>query len=371
MRALRLPFLPAALLAVAAPGRAAVLQVPGDHPTISLAVAAAAAGDSVAVGPGVWAEGAEIVLTVPLTLYSTAGAEATVLDGQDAYRILQCVLPGPVAIRGFSFVRGLGGPTTLAGGAILAAQGAALDVEDCVFADCFAEQAGALYIAGGPTTLAARRCRFVGNASTVTAGAAYIVIDAVASFEECVFRANTTITYAGAVMAHRAMMDFDRCLFVGNRSDNVAGALYYGTDATGSVRNCTFFDHTSPGNVAGTIVAGAGTEISRSILAGETHGYAVRWYTGFGAHACNVYWDDAGGAMNAPLSPSETVADPLFCDAGGGSLYLQWGSPCLPANSVAGCGLVGAFGPGGCNAISVAPESWSRVKGRFRTGGGG
>ncbi|GJM43560.1 MAG: hypothetical protein DHS20C21_04020 [Gemmatimonadota bacterium] len=59
-------------------------------------------------------------------------------------------------------------------------------------------------------------------------------------------------------------------------------------------------------------------------------------------------------------------ADPLLCDADAGDYHLQWGSPCLPANSPEGCGLIGAFGFGGCNSVSVTPESWARVKARYR-----
>jgi hypothetical protein len=354
-----------ALLLAAMTARATTLHVPGEYPTISLAVAAAVSGDSVAVGAGTWTEGAEILVTVSMTLYSTAGAQATVLDGQDSHRVLRCIFPGEVVIRGFSFVRGRGGTTTPAGGAILAAGGAAVTVEECEFRSCFADHGGAFYVAGSPTTLAARRCTFEDNTSTVTSGAAYIVIGALATFADCTFRNNETITYAGAVQAHRATMSFERCLFEGNRSGDVAGALYYGTAASGSVRACTFFDHVSPGRIAGTIVAGSGTEITANVFGAEADAFAVTWYTGVGVHSCNVFWDNAAGAMNgAPLDDTETMAHPLFCDPEAGDFHLRPDSPCLPDNS-GGCGLIGAFGQG-CGPVSLEVRSWGSIKAGYR-----
>ncbi len=360
----------AVFLLAATAASSAIIYVPGDYPTISQAVAAAMPGDSVAVGPGTHADDVTIVITIPLTLYSTDGAEATAVDGANALRILYIDSTG-IVIRGFSFVNGVQVPPLLAGGAMAIDHGSAVVIEDCVFRHCVADGAGAIYVSGQETSLVARRCRFEKNTSVVTGGAVYVVLGATATFEACIFLHNETQIYAGAVHAHRATMNFERCLFQGGRSGDVAGALYYGTAADGFVRNCTFFDHTSPGNIAGTIVAGSGTEITRSVFVGETHGYGVRWYTGEGTHSCNVFWNNARGAMGAgSLGLGDVVADPLFCDAERGDFTLAADSPCLPGNHPHGvdCGLIGAFGQG-CGPVSIEELSWGRIKWMYRGGG--
>ncbi len=45
----------------------------------------------------------------------------------------------------------------------------------------------------------------------------------------------------------------------------------------------------------------------------------------------------------------------MFCDAGGGDFTLNAQSPCAPANSPAGCDLIGAL-PVGCGVTDVATD---------------
>lgn len=68
-----------ALTVASAQAHAATLRVPEDHPTVADAVAAAATGDTIAIGAGVF-PGVAVVTNVDLT-FEGAGAGATVLDG--------------------------------------------------------------------------------------------------------------------------------------------------------------------------------------------------------------------------------------------------------------------------------------------------
>ncbi|MBZ0270215.1 right-handed parallel beta-helix repeat-containing protein [bacterium] len=85
------------------------------------------------------------------------------------------------------------------------------------------------------------------------------------------------------------------------------------------------------------------------------------------SHDCNVFWDNVGG-IGIPLSPTDRIADPQFCDPDNGDYTLQGTSPCLPDLSL-GCGLIGALGQG-CGTVSLTPETWGRIKSGFRTGEG-
>ncbi|MDM7914587.1 MAG: hypothetical protein ACE15D_13605 [Candidatus Eisenbacteria bacterium] len=54
--------------------------------------------------------------------------------------------------------------------------------------------------------------------------------------------------------------------------------------------------------------------------------------------------------------------DPLFCDAAGGDLRLNEGSPCAPGGE---CDRMGAW-PVGCEATAIREASWGEVKALFR-----
>jgi nitrous oxidase accessory protein NosD len=71
--------LAAALCSSSAFALAENLRVPQQHPTIQGAVNAAADGDTVLVAPGTYVE--NLLISRPLTLRSTAGAESTTIDG--------------------------------------------------------------------------------------------------------------------------------------------------------------------------------------------------------------------------------------------------------------------------------------------------
>jgi len=347
------------LLALPTLSWATILHVPGDYTQINQATAAASPGDSIAVGPGTYAEGVPIVITVQLTLYSTDGADATILDGEDTHRILWFFTAKGALVRGFTFVNGVGVDVTPAGGAVLVSRGAEATIEDCVLRQCTAESGGAIYVSdsdfGLGTTLIARGCVFDQNTSTLTGGAAYVVLGAEATFLECTFRGNGTQSYAGAVQAHQATMNFDHCLFKGNSSSNGPGALYYGTAASGYVRSCTFFSNQS-GSFSGTILSGSGTHITQNVIAGELVGFGV--YGSAATRSCNVFWNNAAGAVGSgSLMPTEVVADPLFCDPSAGDFRVSVGSPCLPGG-VGSCGLIGAFGQGCGIQTVITAQIW-------------
>lgn len=103
-----------------------------------------------------------------------------------------------------------------------------------------------------------------------------------------------------------------------------------------------------------------------NIIASSSPGPAVLVLNGTMISAsCNVFWDNPGGeTYGFPLSPTDRVIDPEFCDPKNGDVSLSPLSPCLPANSL-GCGLIGALGEG-CGVVSIAPESWGSIKSKYR-----
>jgi hypothetical protein len=94
---------------------------------------------------------------------------------------------------------------------------------------------------------------------------------------------------------------------------------------------------------------------------------ATRFDGGVFTIRCNVLWQngiDWQGIEDQTGLNGNVVADPLFCDAGGGVYTVATNSPCLPDHSNV-CGLIGAFGQG-CGVVSIESLSWAGVKALYR-----
>jgi hypothetical protein len=340
----------------------------GDYLTVTPAIAAAASYDSISVGPGTYAEPAALLLSVPITLFSTGGRDLTILDGQNMHRILTSNVAG-IHLKGLGFVNGQGeGYPTTGAGAGYFLSGAQVTIEDCRFRNNRAEVGGAIYVSdqslGNNTRLEAIGCSFEDNFGSGTAGAVYVVNGAVGDFTDCTFLRNATWNKAGAVHVIRATADFNSCFFRGNRSLDIAGAIFF-ESSSGSAHSCTFYDHTSPGNHnppfdtrCGTILIqlSRGTNIYRNIFVGETAGYALRYYQCTDTHSCNVFWDNARGAVgdDSGLPPplgDDVIANPLFCEPLSGDFNLPTNSPAAPTHSA--CGLLIGKYPVACGTVPI------------------
>lgn len=341
------PFLLVSFLQVPIDAFASTIHVrqdgSGDYLTITAAVAAASAGDSIAVGPGTYAEGATVDVSVPLIIFSTHGALATVVDGAGLHRLLDAHAPS-ITITGLSLRNGFGAGicANACGGAAIIWQGAQVQLVDCHFEDNTAFSGGALYVTQG-SLLDVSRCLFRNNSTAGAGGATMVVGAATASFEECTFVDNGTGLKGGAVYSLQSTANFERCLFRGNRSGDVAGAMFI-ESSNSVIRNNTFFDHTSPGLISGTITIQLGsTMVTGNIIAGETSGYGIRYYQGGGPHSCNVFWGTADGPIGeGVLDGTEIEENPNFCDAANGDFTLSDNSPAAPDRSACGV-LIGAF----------------------------
>src|SRR5262245_31285191 len=130
----------------------------GDFLTIGAALSAAAAGDTVEVGPGIWRE--SLTRTSAIALRSSGGAEATVLDGQATSPLLFLDAGASSEIIGFTFTRGL------------------------------RNEGGAIRVGSGTATV--QHCRFLENRAAERGGAMLADAGVHLIVEDCLFRDNTT-----------------------------------------------------------------------------------------------------------------------------------------------------------------------------------
>jgi len=328
----------------------------GDRPTIQQAILAAASGDSILLWPGIFYENLDM-RAKQLVLRGRDGATCTVIDGQDAGRVLW-MNSGTVE-----------GITIRNGACTCEGAGIFIDGGPAVVRDCIVEEnvAGLVPDAG------------TGGGLWVSADPGYCLIQA------NVIRRNIA-NYAGGGIAGYGVLDLIDNIVLENHARNSGGgvvasprymtgnlvagntALYAaaGIDVRdGEIRNNTIVsNHIEQSTGLANAVAFARFE--NNIIA--LNGSASPWSQearGLWARStffqCNDIWgndiDEVGGFGNTGGNFS---ADPLFCGASTGDYHLDRRSPCLSC-----MGLVGAY-DAACGSTSVVPVSWSSAKGMYR-----
>ena len=410
---------------------AAVIRVPDDYPSVLAGADAAAAGDSVLVGPGTWTDRAVrtvVVFGSPLTVESamylkpgvtvigTSGAEFTTLDGGPlgAWPLytIQRVLSGTQAAR----VVGL---TVTGGGTGIAASGSSpLELDGCRVVSNARRG-----ITARETSLILTNCLIAQNElneSILTGGVAGF--DLSVSCEACTFQGNVgpglhverssdnwpmTVVLRdcsfldhqlrGAVLADVVSLEIERCLFLRNRTSSAgAGGGLYAIRCTGSLRFSTFaFDSAGSGGGASLALSLVGAEnntfyrchastqagalyldgpdagTSRNIFAlstGRRGAVSKEGGPTIAETGCNLFWGSADGDYYGDWVPAPT-------DIHADPLFcdpviLDFGLEAASPAAPAnsgGCGLIGAHDVS-CGTVPVESDTWGRIKNQYRSG---
>jgi len=356
----------------------------GDFATIQAAIDAAVDGDVIELWAGV---------------YTGAGNEnisfldkAVTVRSHDLDAEVAVIEPSP-EVNGVSFGSGELAYITIRGGHGLQfhalEMGGTATVRGCIIRDNWSWYSPLVSAYGGTFV----DCRFEDNCTNLSAFA-YAVGSVI--FKHCVFRENQSKykSVGGAVMASLGPV-FEDCMFEGNEAAYAGGAAFssggtfrrcrfIGNRAIWAgaivamgptfIENCTFVD--SEAAVVGSAIAasyGAVVEIVGCVITGGSILPVGIGPQGGAIHlSCSDLYGNAGGDWVGDVADQLGVdgnisADPLFCDAAAGDFTLRSDSPCLPGNHPDGadCGLIGALEQG-CGVVSLEPESWARIKARFR-----
>lgn len=342
-------------------GASTLLVLPdgsGPYPDIQTAIAAAADGDTVLLGDGVFMGAGNRNLRLEqrsLTLRSANGDAANCivdcdyLGGREDRRFLIAIggTDDEIVLEGLTIRRaGAFGP----GGAI-AITYAYASIAACVFdsntavsAFDYGSHGGAIAVYGGGAAI--EDCTFIGNQVT----ASWVGMGT-----------------GGAVSVYAADVTLARCTFSGNVADNGAGGAVglYGQDGLGTldVESCTFAGN---GAADGTVFARDGVPITLTaciitgayVIIGGPETWpgdaAITWGTAtITAADCDVW----GNAENwtGPLAGQDGhdgnfSANPCFCDATAGDFHLCADSWCAPEHNVAHPGVLVGTLPVGCEA---------------------
>jgi len=253
-------------------------------------------------------------------------------------------------------------------------------IQGCFFENNYAEVAGAIYIApGGPALI--EDCLFIDNGAYL--GPIVVRGDDVIIRRTTVF--DCVGEFGGAIVCERGSSGvIEECVLYGNESLEGGAALWFMDSVDWLVDRCTISHNGSTVNYGpasciwfgyGPFHRGAGVPnvtVTNSILSFGLGAPAVHTDLPLVFEItlqCTDVYGNVEGDWVGLIADQANIngnfsADPLYCDAENGDYTIQSGSPCTPPGAT-GCGLVGAL-PVGCGPVSLEPESWARVKARYK-----
>jgi predicted outer membrane repeat protein len=378
------PALALSLVLAGSTVHAATLAVPGDHPTVAEALAAARQGDRIEISPGNYPE---FDLALPegvIVVGMGAVPDEVVLDARGLGRVFLAESIGQAStLRNLTLTGGRAeGPTSYdqSGGALLV-NNSYLQVQWCLFLDNSAEAHGGAIRATNSTLIITetrfrantapdggggaidcsygtsplvKNCRFElnqaswGGAISCRANSSPQVVD---SF----FQDNQALGargFGGAVFTDsEALPVFSRSTFHRNKA-RYGGALACFQDSETNLQNCTLVANESEVEGGGLFTNDASPRISCSIIA-----YQIG--TGISAQGASLpqvsstdVFGNSGGDWTGAIASLANVegnlsADPLFChpDPGPGQGFTV--APESPVVTGGECGVLGAW-PADC-----------------------
>jgi len=336
----------------AASAGARTWHVPGNAPTIQAGIDSASAGDTVLVACGTYYEH-DIETKSQVCLRSETGqADCVTIDAQQLGSVLRSTYySGPTTLEGLTLT---GGDANIGGGFYCTSY--EITVSNCVFTDNSAWGGGGMWSTGGVTFI---DCVFSDNTASIGGGIANQ--EATLSLNGCLFTNNSAARGGGVYLWGFTWPSINHSSFVGNSAATSGGGVFGEFEVQGSFTHCTFFANSSPTG-GGIMLEGSSLlHLDNTIIAfcpeGEAVGFGENYRTDV-TFACsdifgNVGGDWVGGGLPGQYGVDGNIsADPQFCDAAGGDLYLSSTSPCLYDS----CGQIGAFVQG---CLGEAPRIMS------------
>jgi predicted outer membrane repeat protein len=365
MRRNRLLFFLFVVVAVARPepSGGATLVVPDAFATVTAALGAALAGDTVLVRSGTYLE--RVTLVDGVVLLGESGTTRPCLDGGFGGAVVTASNCGSATrVVNFALRHGAGG--TFGGGASL--QNADVVFEDCELRDNLATNGGGLGATGSDFTLL--RCVFDANLASQSGGGIATTGISAPSIDGCTLQSNSAVAGGSIAVLNGAAPSITHCLMRTNTADQGA-AIWWDFFTAGGVQSSTIVESACLSASTGALHLNpfASPVITACIVA-FTSGAAATFTPGGATPTwgCNDAFGNSGGDTFAGGTDLGTniVLDPLFCDGTSGNWTLTGGSPCLAGG---GCPNRGAFDVG-CSAVA-APETfveltWGRAKSAFR-----
>lgn len=356
----------------------------GTATTVAAGLALASAGDTVLVHPGTYVE--HLVMRAGVTLRSSSGPGATVLDGSDSGVVITCSGMGPdTVIEGFSITRGR---SDWLGAGIACGDGASPLIRGNHFYANLAYEGSAIGCNAGSSPIIEQNLIRDNSCAYGPGG--------IQGWNHC-----NVIVHRNEIRHNRGAMSFgENCsptitgnlvidnytdpggggaglwlgwgsgetatirenLFIRNHAMLIGGAIYAGAVGTVIIEQNTFVQNASDeGGDAVYLQPDVMGLLERNIVS-RSFGYGTA-VVGRGFADCNDLWSNQGTDYQGLVPGDHDLRlDPQFCDHARDDYSLSDHSPCADAPD---CGLIGALGVG-CAPTATMPVSWGHTKALFR-----
>ncbi len=369
-----------------------IIEVPGDHAVLQDGIAAATAGDTVLVHPGVYLGAITIGKDITVTSIDPGDRDvvaSTIIDaqGDDSAVKLYRDEPGPAILSGFTVRGGTGsGQRSTAGGGIHVSRSGSTIIRDCIVKDNYAEWwGGGIYLSKGSTVIA--RCTIQNNFTYRSSGGGIYVDESSvdAQLRDCTIRENRA--YAGGAISAHAALTIYGCEIHDNHAGNVGAAIYMDSGASVQIRNSDINGNHATNDAAilfglDAVVSIFSTTVAENWVTNPP-GCAFYLEDSFLWADNSIFWDAVQNQFSTVDTPVDLTysdvlggwpgegnisADPLFClpQCTKMNLMLAEDSPCVGAgregqnigNHGVGCELPLELRP----VTRRVPEDYSRIE---------
>lgn len=330
------------LLAVTLVSAATIVVDPSDggHAiTIQAGIGLAAAGDTVLVLPGVYAE--NIVLASGVALHARDGFADTIIDGQGGKCIEARRCAAGTRVVGFTLTNG----GTFEGGGVAVYDNTEIEIAHNLIINQKVEFGGAGVWVQRYSHAMIHHNRFEKTSSHLASAIAVIVYSS-ADIRHNEFVNNESAAHAAAIGAHESHLVVVNNLFANNRSGGDSGTVDF-FKSSGQVFNNTFIGNS--GGPAGASALAIRDDasmvgVARNLFVNQTGGPALLTEACQPVF-CNIFWEnetDHGGVCPPIDQDGNIVADPHLIPGPQGRVAPD--SPCLSLY----CGPVGKRAGAGC-----------------------
>ena len=199
----------AVVLSAATQANAAVIDVPGDQPTIQAAIGVAVAGDVILVQPGVYQEQIDF-LGKAIVIKSDGGPEVTTIDGMGMGTVVKAV-SGETPKSVLSGFRVRNGDDVTGGGVRIIDSSPA--IVNCYIINSNATFGGGVYAQGGDPQLL--ECRIANNTASNGAG---LFATGNATAVECHFIENIASFTGGGIQVENGNLELSNSLIQNNEA---------------------------------------------------------------------------------------------------------------------------------------------------------
>lgn len=323
----------------------ATLNVPGTYATIQDAINSASNGDTVLVDPGTYVENINY-LGKAITVQSTGGASATVIDGNSSGVVVTFATGEGVSsiLDGFTITNGIYGH----GAGIQCNNTSPTILNNTITANTGAAGLGISCISGSPVirgnTITGNNAMVIGggiycenadalidgnfihNNSAGAAGGGINCTGGSAYISNNVIYENSSNIHGGGIHCDSSTPDIVNNTIWGNDADANGGGINC-QDASPNIMNNTIYENTALSHGGGIGCDGTSSAVvTNTILWNDFAPFGAEIWVNYSTATITVTYSDVMLGFTGEGNLNE---DPRFQDAANRDFHLTWLSPCI------------------------------------------